>query len=70
VVAIDQSIEMPHVFSLEDRRDTLYARLERGFETIAQAEAEGKDVSGWEQAWVRLLREYEAVCDQIRGRTR
>jgi hypothetical protein len=58
---------MPPV-SLEQRRDTLAARLDTGFEKIEQAERAGTDVKRWEDAWLRLLAEYEDICDQIAGR--
>jgi hypothetical protein len=61
-------IEQIPVLSLEQRRDTLAARLEMGFEKIEQAEREGKDTVRWEQAWLQLLKEYEGVCDQIASR--
>lgn len=54
--------------SLEQRRDTLYARLDAGFDKIERAARDGKDVSRWEQGWYRLLREYQDVCDQIAAR--
>lgn len=58
---------LPEV-SLEVRRDTLYARLESGYNTIEQAARAGEDVTRWEEGWQRLLSEYEYVCDQIAGR--
>jgi hypothetical protein len=61
-------IEQIPVLSLEQRRDTLAARLEMGFEKIEQAEREGQDTARWEQAWLRLLEEYEGICDQIAAR--
>lgn len=56
--------------SLEQRRDTLHARLNSGYDTIERAARQGKDVSRWEQGWFRLLREYQEVCDQIQARER
>jgi hypothetical protein len=54
--------------SLEERRDTLASRLDTGFDTIEQARNQGKDIERWEQGWLKLLREYEEVCDQIASR--
>lgn len=54
--------------SLEQRRDTLHARLDAGYNKIERAAREGRDVSRWEQGWFRLLREYQDVCDQIAAR--
>ncbi len=56
--------EMPAV-SLEERRDTLYARLDAGYARIQSAIERGEDVHRWEQGWMRLLHEYEEICDQI-----
>jgi hypothetical protein len=54
--------------SLEERRDMLAARLETGFQKIEQAERIGTDTTRWEHAWMRLLNEYEQICDQIQSR--
>jgi hypothetical protein len=51
--------------SLEERRDRLHARLDAGYRKIDKAIEAGEDVSRWEQGWLKLLREYEYVCDQI-----
>jgi hypothetical protein len=32
---------------------------------INEAEAQGRDVSNWEEVWLNLLHEYEAVCDEL-----
>lgn len=52
---------------LAEHRDTLYRRLELGYERIARGLAEGKDVAAWEDFWVALLKEYEAVCDELQA---
>ncbi|MEX2425728.1 MAG: hypothetical protein WD401_03100 [Thermomicrobiaceae bacterium] len=59
--------QMPPM-SLEQRRDTLYSRLDAGFDKIEQAQKSGLDVSRWEEGWQRLLTEYEEICDQIARR--
>lgn len=51
--------------ALADHRDSLYARLEIGYERIAQGLESGQDVTSWEDFWIALLREYESVCDQL-----
>jgi len=51
---------------LIEKRDTLVERLEKGDAIIAKAKVEGTDVTTWEDAWITLLREYEAVSDEIR----
>lgn len=50
---------------LEKHRDSLYRRLELGYERIERGLAEGSDVTTWEDFWVALLREYEQVCDEL-----
>jgi hypothetical protein len=61
-------IDHAGIVSLETRRDTLAARLETGFNKIEEAERAGQDITRWEQAWNRLLTEYEDVCNQIARR--
>lgn len=51
--------------ALEARRDGLYERLEAGYQRIERGMAEGRDVTTWEDLWLTLLGEYEAVCDQL-----
>jgi hypothetical protein len=51
--------------ALEARRDSLYRRLEIGYERIERGLAEGDNVATWEDLWVALLREYEGVCDEL-----
>lgn len=47
------------------RRVALERRLEDGYRRIEEARLNGADVRAWEDFWVQLLREYEAVCDEI-----
>lgn len=49
----------------EDRRSLLERRLEDGYRRIDEAVADGQDVAEWERFWIRLLREYEAICDDL-----
>ena len=51
---------------IRSRRERLERRLDDGFLRIEQALLDGADVSAWEEFWVQLLREYEAVCDDLR----
>jgi len=51
--------------ALEEHRDSLYHRLEQGYERIERGLVEGNDVTTWEDFWVSLLREYERVCDEL-----
>lgn len=46
------------------RRAALERRLEDGYRRIETALGEGADTESWETFWLRLLAEYEAVCDQ------
>jgi hypothetical protein len=50
---------------LEDRRSLLERRLEDGYRRIDEALADGQDVAEWERFWIRLLGEYEALCDDL-----
>lgn len=49
----------------ENRHDSLARRLDDGYDRIEQAIAEGADIAAWEEFWISLLREYEAVCDEL-----
>jgi hypothetical protein len=51
---------------LDRRRLSLARRLDDGYRRIDQAITTGADVSAWESFWIDLLREYEAVCDELR----
>jgi hypothetical protein len=50
---------------LERRRLCLARRLDDGYRRIDHAVVSGTDVSAWESFWIELLREYEAVCDEL-----
>ena len=51
--------------ALETRRDTLYERLESGYQRIEYGLTDGRDITTWEDLWLTLLDEYEEVCDQL-----
>ncbi len=46
-------------------REILARRLDDGYDRIEQATIHGQDVAQWETFWLRLLDEYEAVCQRI-----
>lgn len=50
---------------LKADRDELVSRLRSGAIQIEEARSAGADVSRWESFWLRLLSEYEEICDQI-----
>ena len=43
----------------------LERRLEDGYARIEAAKFNGEDTSAWEEFWLKLLREYEAICDEL-----
>jgi len=45
--------------------DTLYRRLESGWDKIEQAEQTSRDKTFLEDFWLSLLREYEAVVSEL-----
>ena len=45
--------------------DTLFRRLEDGYQKIEVARAAGRDTAFLDEFWLSLLREYEAVCDEL-----
>ncbi len=46
-------------------RDRLAARLEDGWEKCERGRREGRDVAAWEDHWIALLRQYEAICNRL-----
>ena len=51
-------------------RDQLLARLHRGYAIVEAALAAGDPrATVWEEAWLALLARYEAIEDQLAGRT-
>lgn len=48
-----------------DRRRILEGRLEDGYRRIEEARVRGLDIRKWEDFWLQLLDEYEAVCDHL-----
>ena len=48
------------------QRNSLVDRLESGSRQIEQMRMAGEDVEQWERFWIRLLRQYEQVCDRLR----
>lgn len=61
---------MDTVVTLRTKGEALATRLHDGYRKIETAQANGQDVSAWEAFWVDLLREYEAVCDELVSATR
>jgi hypothetical protein len=51
---------------LTEKRDEYIERLDIGAAKIEEARSQGKDVTLWEDYWIQLLRQYEAVCDKLR----
>lgn len=51
---------------LAEKRDEYVERLDIGAAKIEEARSHGKDVTSWEDYWIQLLRQYEAVCDKLR----
>ena len=50
---------------IRGRRRTLERRLDDGYQRIEEALRDGADVGAWEDFWIQLLREYEAVCEDL-----
>lgn len=60
-------VDEARVVGLEDvtlhREEQLTQRLEDGYRRISDAVDHGVDVAAWEQFWLDLLSEYEALYD-------
>ena len=54
------------VAQLVAQRNSLVSRLESGSKQIEEMRAAGENVEQWESFWLRLLRQYEQVCDKLR----
>jgi hypothetical protein len=48
------------------KRDEYVGRLDDGAVKIEEARKQGQDVTLWENYWIQLLRQYEAVCSKLR----
>ncbi len=55
-----------NIMRLEEKRDEYVERLDLGASKIETARMQGKDVTMWEDYWIQLLHQYEAVCDKLR----
>jgi len=51
--------------SVDDRIAKLEVRLQDGFARIGEAMNHGIAVDNWEDHWIELLREYEALNDDL-----
>ena len=71
----DREAEIRHqerqqtITRLMEKRDEYVERLDIGAAKIEEARGQGKDVTLWEDYWIQLLRQYEAVCDKLRDYT-
>jgi hypothetical protein len=65
VARILDKFPTPQTEELLSQAATLERRLEDGYRRIELAVREGKDVSAWETFWIRLLHDYEALCDGV-----
>ena len=47
------------------QRNSLVERLNTGSRQIEEMRAAGDNVESWERFWIRLLRQYERICDRL-----
>jgi hypothetical protein len=59
------SRERDEISHLVAQRNSLVDRLETGSRQIEQMRRAGESVEQWERFWLRLLRQYEEVCDKL-----
>jgi len=52
----------------EERVARLTARLQDGFTRIGEAMSQGVPVDEWETFWIKLLREYVSLEDELQAR--
>jgi phage terminase Nu1 subunit (DNA packaging protein) len=53
------------IVELRHRQERLVERLDTGAALIEEKRARGDDVTQYEDFWIQLLRDYEAVCEQL-----
>ena len=51
--------------TVDERVARLEVRLREGFSRIGEAMSKGVAPEHWETKWVELLREYEAISDEL-----
>ena len=56
---------MSETRDLQAEADTLYRRLEDGYQKIEDAQAAGRDTAFLDEFWLSLSREYEDVCASL-----
>lgn len=54
--------------TVEERAARLELRLQDGFTRIGEAMSKGVPVDEWETFWIKLLREYESIEDELQAR--
>lgn len=52
---------------LTAQRNSLVDRLENGSRQIEELRLAGENVDQYERFWLRLLHQYEQVCDRLRA---
>ena len=52
---------------IRTRHQVLERRLEDGYQRIDELLRAGGDATAWEDFWIQLLTEYEAICDDLRA---
>lgn len=67
---IERQESQKAITRLIEKRDEYVERLDIGAAKIEEARSQGKDVTLWEDYWIQLLRQYEAICDKLRDFTR
>lgn len=65
--SLDRAAIEAKIAQLEAKRDEWHDRLDVGAAKIEEHRGYGKNVTDWENYWLKLLREYEGFEDQIRA---
>jgi hypothetical protein len=64
-VMIDMLNQPFEITSRMSEAALLERRLEDGYARIEEAKLSGADTTAWEAFWVKLLLEYQSVCDEL-----
>ncbi len=61
----DHTARITGIHDVSTRQSAVARRLDDGYVRIDQAILAGEDVQAWEDFWISLLAEYEALSDQL-----
>jgi hypothetical protein len=61
----ERELQLVQFGDLERQQSAIVRRLDDGYLRIEQAIVTGEDVRAWEDFWITLLADYEALSDRL-----